>query len=167
MTETGSRLRFGTDGVRGIAGEGVLVIFGGMALAFNLSGRAVRVSTGWSVFVLTLGTCGLLFHAAFDHDIQFRRLYGIFGGVALLLGIGLALYPHPEKVGDQFRWAVPCAVVGLLFALAFLRNETDPFIRDLAQYGVGGAGLLMAAIGLLGGSIRGDFLLSYGLALEE
>lgn len=140
------------------------VIFGGMALLFHVSGRAVRVGPGWSMLVLVMGMCGLLFHAAFDRDVQFRRLYGGFAALALVIGAVLAVYPHPQ-VGGQFKWAVPCLFVALLFALAFLRNEDDAQYRDVAQYGLGGAGLVMAAVGLFGGSLRGEFLLSYGLAL--
>ena len=111
-----------------------LVIFGGMALAFNLSGRMVRVSTGWSVFLLTLGMAGLLFHAAFDRDVQFRRMYMAFGIATLALGAALCLIPYPRTMGDQFRYAVPCLFVSLLFFLAFLRNETEEQVRDLASY---------------------------------
>ncbi|MBY0229897.1 MAG: hypothetical protein K2W96_11500, partial [Gemmataceae bacterium] len=38
-----------------------LVIFGGMALGFHLSGQAVRVGPGWATLILALGIAGLLF----------------------------------------------------------------------------------------------------------
>lgn len=142
-----------------------LVIFGGMALAFNLSGRAVRVSPGWSVFFVAAGLAGLLFHAAFDRDVQFRRMYMAFGIVTLVLGVGLSLIPYPKAMGDQFRYAVPCLCISLLFFLAFFRNETDDWIRDRATWAVGSAGLVMAVVGLLGANIRGLFLLDYGVVL--
>src|SRR5687767_255704 len=78
---------------------GALVIFGGMALGFNLSGAGARVSTGWAVFALTLGLCFLLFHAAFDRDVQLRRLYMGFGLVVVVLGLILCVVPYPEKMG--------------------------------------------------------------------
>jgi ABC-2 type transport system permease protein len=135
------------------------VIFGGMALGFNLYGQAVRVSTGWSLFFVTLGLCGLLFHAAFDRDLQIRRMYMVFGLGTLALAVILG------AIG-QFRWGVPCAGIALLFLLAFLRNEQDPFLRNLAQLLLGGVGLAMALIGLVGGNVRGDFFLPHGLVLS-
>lgn len=139
-----------------------LVIFGGMALAFHVTGKAVRVGQGVSLIILVLGLAGLLFHAAFDRDVQLRRMYGLFAAAALVVGVILALYP---PVGNLFRWAVPMMFLGLLFGLAFLRNEDDAQYREITQYGLGGVGVVLAAVGLFGGSLRGDFLLSYGLVL--
>ena len=73
---------------------GALVIFGGMALAFNLTGRPVRVGTGWAALILTGGLAGLLFHAAFDRDVQVRRMYMAFSYVLLAVGAGLFFYPY-------------------------------------------------------------------------
>src|SRR5262249_54270119 len=120
----------------------------------------------WSLFFLTLGLCGLLFHGAFDRDLQIRRMYMAFGIATLALAVLLSLIPYPSAVGNQFRWGVPCAVVSLLFLLAFLRNEEDPFLRNLVQLLLGGAGLAMAVVGLLGGNVRGGFFLPYGLVLS-
>jgi len=149
----------------GMFGAG-LVIFGAMALAFNLAGRTPPVRTGGSIFCLALGLCGLLFHAAFDRDVQFRRLYMIFGFATLGLGVILSVMPFPEKVGDSFRYGVPCILLALLFMLAFLRNEDVPFYRDLAQRVLLLAGVGMAAFGLFGGMLRGDILLPVGLVLS-
>ena len=135
-----------------------------MGLGLNLSGKAVSVGPSWSLLFLAMGMGGLLFHAAFDREIQFRRLYGSFGAAALLLAIGLALYPQPA-VGAKFRWAVPCFIVAIAFLLAFLRNETEQRLRNAAQYAIGGGGGLLALVGLFGGALRSDFLLSYGIVL--
>lgn len=146
----------------GMLGGG-LVIFGGMALTFNLIGRSPPVSTGFALLLLCVGLCGLLFHAAFDKDIQFRRMYMVFGLVTLGLGAVLTLLPYPKAVGDQFHWGVSCLVLGLFFLLAFLRTETEPFLRDLIQKVLGLAGLVMAVAGFLGGNIRAEFFLPMGL----
>jgi hypothetical protein len=142
-----------------------LVIFGGMALGFNLYGKNVRVGTGWAVLLLALGLAGLLFHAAFDRDIQFRRMYLAFGCATLALGAILCVFPRPEA-GALFRFGVPCLILSLLFILAFLRNETDDSMRNIAQMILGIAGGLMAIVGLAGGNIRGEFLLPFGLVLS-
>jgi ABC-type transport system involved in multi-copper enzyme maturation permease subunit len=143
-----------------------LVIFGGMALGFNLLGRPVRVGTGWATLFLTAGIVGLLFHALFDRDVQFRRLYMAFGFATLLLGAILCLVPYPEKVGGRFMLGFPLLVLALMFILAFLRNETDPAIRTIAEWALAGAGTAMAVIGLFGGNLRGDFFLTYGVLLS-
>jgi ABC-2 type transport system permease protein len=114
---------------------------------------------------LVLGLVALLFHAAFDRDVQFRRLYMGFGFAAILVGAFLCLVPWREKMGDQFNSGFLCISLALLYLLAFLRNETDPAIRERTQYVLGAAGLAMSAIGLGGGCIKGEFLLPYGALL--
>jgi ABC-type transport system involved in multi-copper enzyme maturation permease subunit len=143
----------------------LLVVVGGMALGFNLYGRSVRVGTGWSILFLATGLAFLLFHAAFDRDMQIRRMYLAFGCAIALLGAFLCAFPKPAA-GALFRYGVPCLILALLFLLAFLRNETDLAIRDIAQQFLGGGGALMALIGLVGGNIRGEFFLPYGVVLS-
>src|SRR4051794_29627403 len=58
----------------GLAGAS-LVIFGGAALVFNAVGWGTRVGVGWGTFLLGVGLVGMLAHAAFDRDLQVRRLY--------------------------------------------------------------------------------------------
>jgi ABC-2 type transport system permease protein len=154
----------GLPRILGMAGAG-LVIFGGMSLGFNLYGRSVSVGIGWSILILALGMAGLLFHAAFDQDVQFRRMYMAFGCALLAMGALLCISRPFAPVGALFRFGIPCLLLGLLFLLAFLRNETDDQVRTIAHTVLGVAGLVMAAIGLVGGCVRGDFLLPYGLVL--
>lgn len=146
----------------GTAGAGLL-IFGAMAIGFHLYFGQARVSLGWSIFCIAVGLSGLLFHAAFDRDVGYRRLYLIFGVATLALGAVLCVIPYPDRIGDKVRFGVPCLLVALLFLLAFLRNEDDDFIRDLAQKLLLGGGVVMAVAGLFAGSIWGDFFLPQGL----
>lgn len=146
----------------GMVGAGVL-IFGVMAVGFHIATGTARLSLGWSIFCIALGLAGLLFHAAFDHDVNYRRLYMIFGFAVLGLGAFLCVVPYPGKIGDLFRYGVPCLLIALLFLLAFLRNEDDDFVRDLAQKLLLGAGALMALVGLFAGNVSGDFFLPQGL----
>jgi hypothetical protein len=147
-------------------GGGAIVIFFGMAFLFHLAGRGTWVPQNLAKFLLALGMGGLLFHAAFDRDVQYRRMYMIFGLAMLALGVALMLIPYPNRAGDQFRWGVLCVGVALLFLLAFLRNEDEPFLRQLAQRVIGALGLGMAVVGLLGGNVRGEFFLPTGLVLS-
>jgi hypothetical protein len=141
-----------------------LVIFGGMALAFNLSGRLVRVGSGWAILALFLGLGGLLFHAAFDRDIQFRRVYMAFAYLCFVVGAFLCFLPHP-KMGDLFSAGYMCMGLALPFFLTFHRNETEPGLRNVVELTLGVAGVVMAAVGLFGGSLRAPFLLPVGLLL--
>src|SRR5262245_28145122 len=93
---------------------GAIVIFFGMAFLFHLAGRGTWVPQNLAKFLLAMGVGGLLFHAAFDRDVQYRRMYMTFGLALLALGIGLALIPYPARMGDQFRWGVLCVSLALL-----------------------------------------------------
>jgi hypothetical protein len=144
---------------------GALVIFGGMILARNLWIGEFWVGVGFSSLLLALGLGGLLFHAAFDRDLQIRRMYLVFAASALVLGGVLLWLPQQKIYGFWFRYGFLFEVVALLFCLAALRNETDSLVRQPAQLALGGAGAVMVLVGLVGGSISADFLLPYGLLL--
>jgi ABC-2 type transport system permease protein len=144
---------------------GVAIIFGGMAMALQSTGRVTPLGVGWAVFLLTIGIAGLLFHAAFDGDIQIRRVYMAFGYLCVVLGGFLTVVPYNKQPGALFGQGFLCLFLGLLFLLAFLRNEDDAWFRTLAENIIGGAGGLMALIGLIGGNINGEFLTPYGLLL--
>ncbi|MSR31840.1 MAG: hypothetical protein EXR99_10085 [Gemmataceae bacterium] len=126
-----------------------LVIFGGLALALNLSGRVASVGTGWASFSLAIGMVGLLFHAAFDADTQFRRAYMMFGYLLLVFGViafTLPLFGGPV----MFGLGCPVFLLGFFFLLAFLRQETDPALRTMAQGALGLAGSMAAVVGMTG-----------------
>jgi ABC-2 type transport system permease protein len=143
----------------------VAIVLGGMAMALQASGRVTPLGIGWAVFLLTIGIAGLLFHAAFDGDVQIRRVYMAFGYLCILLGGFLAVVPYNKQPGALFGQGFMCLFLGLLFLLAFLRNEEDAWFRSLAENIIGVAGALMALIGLVGGNIKGEFLTPIGLLL--
>jgi ABC-2 type transport system permease protein len=135
------------------------VIFGATALMLIRAQRGSAVGPGWASIILTCGLIGLLFHAAFDRDIQFRRVYMAFGYLALAAGGFLCVLPYPNHVGDQFGPGFLCMTMGLLFLLCFLRHEDDEYIRNVAMYVLGGAGVVLAAVGLFGGLLKTAVLL--------
>jgi len=143
----------------------VAIVLGGMAMALQASGRVTPLGIGWAVFLLTIGIAGLLFHAAFDGDTQIRRVYMAFGYLCIVLGGFLAILPYNKQPGSLFGQGFLCLFLGLLFLLAFLRNEEDAWFRTLAENIIGGAGALMAVVGLVGGNIKGEFLTPIGLLL--
>jgi ABC-2 type transport system permease protein len=163
-----SRLREDEPGLPrtfGLAGA-VLLIFGSMALGFHLYGKAVRVNPGVALFLMGLGLCGLLYHAAFDRDVAFRRLYLAFSLALLAVGAVLSLLPIPKELGDQLRYGAPCLLLALFFFLSAHRNEDDPGFRKLLELVFGGAGALLAVGGLLGGNLQGAFLLPMGVVFS-
>src|SRR5258708_2282508 len=78
----------------GLAGA-ALVTFGGAALIIGRF-RAAAGGGGWATMALTLGIASMLFHAAFDREIQYRRLYMYFGFLALTIGAFLCVLPYPH-----------------------------------------------------------------------
>jgi ABC-2 type transport system permease protein len=141
----------------------VTVIFnGGILVLARFAGQQLTI-TGWTPLWFALGLAGLLFHAAMDRDVQFRRVYGGFGALSLVLGVFLCLLPY-EKVGDLFGPGFGLMSLALLFLMAFLRNEDDPQYRRVTQMGIGGAGLLFALVGMLGANLNAEFLVGTGHA---
>lgn len=138
-----------------------------LAIVFDKTGTGARIPVGWGMFMAMLGLAGMLYHAARDTELEIRRAYGIFALVWLILAIAHAVYPTEAGVGAGFLpWGYVSLLVGLPFALVYARNEDDPVWRQRAVYIVGAAGVVLAGFGLIGGSIKTDFLLSYGLLLS-
>ena len=149
----------------GMAGA-VLVIASTVALAAYQSGRplfGISINAGWAMVLMIVGLCGLLYHAAFDRDVMFRRLYVMFALALLALGPFLCLVPYPKAMGDLLRFGAPCMLLALLFFVAGLRNETDEPFRRLMETIFGAAGAAMALGGLIGGMLRHEFLMPLGL----
>ncbi len=147
---------------------GGLAIFGGMALGFHLVGRGANIGPGVAVLILVAGLSGLLFHAAFDRDISFRRPYGMLAMTLLLVGLLACFLPRVDESGEKYiygawvSYGVPLVFLGLLFFLAFQRTESDEGLLRASQLVVGGLGAAFALVGLVGGLFHGPFLLPLG-----
>ena len=156
----------------------LLVVIGGVPLASRM-GASTRVfkalsdvmPAGLAALLAILGVGCLLYHAAMDGDFQIRRAYMWKGIAWLLLGVFLSFLPAK---GSDDHWVfgahfLPFGLLGLtlglLFEMAFIRNETDLTVRDRITYVIGGLGAVMAVGGLLFGTIFRQFLLTYGAVL--
>src|SRR5579872_307942 len=142
------------------------VLVGGLFLIANVYfHKSPFIGVGLSTFSLAVGIIALLYHAAFDRDVQFRRVYMAFSYAAMLVGAFLCVLKYPDNYGDQFQSGYLCLSLALLFLLAFLRNETDANTRMIGQRVLAGVGILMVAVGLIGGSVNNKFLLPIGFEL--
>jgi ABC-2 type transport system permease protein len=147
----------------GMAGA-MLVVIGGFSLALQFKFSRTALGPGWSTFLLAVGLVALLYHAAFDRDVQFRRIYMAFSYAAMAVGAFLCVVPY-EKVWDQFPAGFLCLSLGLVFFLAYLRNEDDRKFREIGQRVLLGTGAVLLAVGLVGGNLYPDFLPGIGLLL--
>ncbi len=156
---TGPRL-FGAVGL-------ALVVFGGVALLVHLSGRTSSwVGPTWGGLATLAGLGGLLLHAAGDSDLQIRRAYMSFAYLVLALGALLSVVPYKGPAFGLFLpYGLCLLLVGLLFQMAFVRNEVEAKTRDYALYALGGVGALLALAGFVGGNISTSFLLPNGLLM--
>jgi ABC-type transport system involved in multi-copper enzyme maturation permease subunit len=124
----------------------------------------VRPWLGALLLVPGLGL--LLFHAASERDLQYRRVYGLLGLALLALGIAFRLIPYGGTMGGLFfPLGLSCLLVGLFFVMAFVRVETDEVWRFASLRVLGVIGFGLALVGLVGGNLRDAFLYSDGLLM--
>src|SRR6516225_2733546 len=71
----------------------LLFVLGALVYVRNIMGREAvylfgifRFGPGMGVVFFITGVCGLLYHAAVDKDIQYRRTYGALGFAWLIAG---------------------------------------------------------------------------------
>lgn len=172
--------------VVGYAGLFLLVA----GLFFVISNEALGprwVGKGGGYLFAAAGVALTLYHAARDAEQDVRRLYGLLALVWLVLAAGAAVVPGPlftsgaaKAVGfNLVPYGVGFACLALLYAVPFVRSETDPKYHTPAVYGLLGVGAALAFVGLVcpvlgnlfpalgrGGQVfRPDFLAGPGLAL--
>jgi ABC-2 type transport system permease protein len=102
------------------------------------------------------GLVFMLCHAITDREQEIRRMYGIVAAVFLIAAIVSGVVPGPsgdtgiaKYTGYYFMpWGVMAALLSLLFAVPFLRHETEETYRtySLVALAVLGAVLCAAAV---------------------
>jgi ABC-type transport system involved in multi-copper enzyme maturation permease subunit len=116
-----------------------------------------RLATEWMGWLLVaLGLVGAIAHAAVESDQLLRRVLGGVGALGLLVGVVIAIVLPLESVHLSKSWAVGLLpfLPGLIFIALFARQETEPFFKKLAIYGLGGIGLVFTLIGFIGAITR-------------
>jgi ABC-type transport system involved in multi-copper enzyme maturation permease subunit len=128
--------------------------------------KATLINPVIAYFCVAAGLGCLLFHAISDNDLQVRRTYGMVGYFLLAAALLISVLPIRGPAGALFLpWGLLGLALGLLFVLAFVRNEDDVKWHDITVWILGGGGAVLAVVGLLGGSISTEFLLQAGLWL--
>jgi ABC-type transport system involved in multi-copper enzyme maturation permease subunit len=146
----------------------MLATMGGAALFFAGIGRAYLISPGWGGFLLALGSCGLLFHAFTDTDLQYRRMYGAVGLLLVAAAAVLGVLPSgdPARIGGLFvYYGTPAALLGLAFLIAFTRNETDESYRRGAINLMGLVGTAAFLNGFARGAMFEEFMTGQGVVM--
>ncbi len=137
---------------------------GGLAVIMAAIGRSYVISPGLGLFLLMLGLAGLLLHAFNEKELVYRRTYGLFAAVLAAAGVILSLATVHGSIGGLFLpVGAPCFLLALCFGVSFARNEADPFLRALAVRIIGVIGAVMIVVGVVGGILNEDFLMSRGV----
>ena len=148
-------------------------VVGGVALymgVFTTKTLPFPFTVGWASLILHFGVLCLLFHAAYDNNIEFRRVYQCLGVLCLVIGVILSLVPYSSgnrtgQIGDLLAPGFLFLVVALLLLLFSLRNETAEIVRNYLELTVLAAGSVLAVMGLFGGSLSTQFFTPVGLVL--
>jgi ABC-type transport system involved in multi-copper enzyme maturation permease subunit len=139
---------------------------GGMALVFYLAGWSTRIGPVMGGCFSVIGLACLLFHAARDTDLQFRRTYLLLGVAFVALGILASFLPSKAAGMTQFLpWGFLSFLLGLFFLLPATRNETDPTWHKRAAMLLGAGGVILALAGFIGANASTAFFLPAGMLL--
>src|SRR5204863_4423649 len=112
-------------------------------------------------------------HAATDPEQEIRRMYGLLAALLLVLGLISGVLPGPfdgtggaKQTGYYLLpWGIGAGLLALLFALPFVRHETDEFLRNVALYAMLAVGGLLSVGAVLAGVADRDFLVGSGVVL--
>lgn len=149
------------------------LVLGTVVVVTNSALTPRWIGSGMGYLIGALGVVMMLYHAAKDSEQEVRRLYGLLSALFLLLGVGAAVVPGPlfsavvkkEAGYNLLPWGVAFGALSLVFAIPFVRHETDRRYRDATVNGMLGVGALLAVGSLVYGLINPPFLVGPGIAL--
>jgi ABC-2 type transport system permease protein len=161
---------------RTVGTTGVMAAFMGLVILVinERGGNFLPKNVG--VAAMVVGIAMAFFHASRDGDITVRRTYGYAGGYGLpICGLILTFVPiamsylstppegEPRKILSLFfpyGWA--CFPAGLMFLIAYLKQETDENSQAMAIRFIGIFGLVLGVGGLAIGHVSPRLFLTYG-----
>jgi hypothetical protein len=113
------------------------------------------IPDGLGYIAAAVGVMLLVFLAIRDNDIEIRRVFGFFGVALLLTGVVVSLIPGSGAPSAEavigyrlMPWGLLAGFGGLIFLVPFVRNESDPNLKDVGVkilFGAG-AGLSLLAV---------------------
>ncbi len=163
----------------GLIGGG-LTLLGTIAIIANQYGPRI-ITEGWGYIFTALGLVAMLFHALRDSDLEFRRAYGIFAVVLVILAIAAALVPGPifAKADSELLskvtkienyhflpWSPLLGLLGLMFLVVSQRHETDQTYLGYALLFMLSVGAILCLGSVVVGMIWPATLLGKGLLLS-
>jgi len=138
-----------------------LAIFGFLTIALSFSGNNVRINPAYAGVALVTGLAAMLFHASFERDDFLRRPYLAMGLMFLATGLGLVAMPFFRENTMAMLPGHGLLILGMMFVLAVLRQESNEGVAGLAATGLGISAIGLVLVGALGGAIQPKFLLPH------
>ncbi|AWM36325.1 ABC-2 family transporter protein [Gemmata obscuriglobus] len=156
----------------GFVGLFLLVLGTVVVVATRATGQARLLPEGWGFLFAGLGVAMMLYHAVTDGEQEVRRMYGLLAATLLLVALVAAVLPgapkgSPDKVIGHYLlpWGLTGGFLALLFAIPFVRHETDELFRSIGLNGILAVGSLLCVGVLVKGVQDPDWLAGTGLAL--
>lgn len=156
----------------GFIGLFLLVLGTVVVVATRATGKERLLPEGWGFLFAGLGIVMMLYHAVTDGEQEVRRMYGMLAASLLLLALVAAVLPGAAKGGSDkvvgfylLPWGLASGLLALLFAVPFVRHETDERYRSIGQYALLGVGALLCIGVLVKGAVDPNWLAGTGLAL--
>jgi ABC-type transport system involved in multi-copper enzyme maturation permease subunit len=128
-----------------------LVVVGVVGVIANRTFETPRLlvpSEGWGWMFVLVGLCAAMVHAAVETDQFLRRALGIVGAALVLGGVIWGAWLGTK--GKSWAIGLIPTVPGVFLAGLYVRKEEDDAIRHPALLGLGGLGILLAAVGVVG-----------------
>lgn len=155
----------GATGARAIGFAGLfLAVLGTVVIVTTRAVGPRWVSEGWGFLFGGVGLALMLYHAAVDGEQEVRRMYGGLAVLLLVLATAVGVLPGPfdgsAKSAGHFLlpWGISAGLLALLFAIPFVRHETNDFYRNMALNGLLGVGAVLTVGAVVAGLAKPDLL---------
>ncbi len=147
------------------------LVLGSVVIITNQALTPRRFGSGFGYLAAAAGVVLMLYHASRDGEQEVRRLYGMLAAGFLVLGVGASVLKGPifsnaatKTFGyNVLPWGVMFGALSLVFAIPFVRHETDRRYRDAAVNAM--LAKPLAAGSIVVGMMKPDTLVGPGVAV--